>query len=546
MFGAFYNGINGIKSQSFGIDITANNIANVSTPGFKYSQAEFADIFYSTVSSSSTNPSQSGHGSMPNASKLVFEQGSFADAESEFSVGLNGKGFFGVMGGDSVYYTRNGDFLRDANGNLVDTSGNYVLGTMNPNFAATIYSDRVASLMGANLDTTPITSGWTINNPSESFSIGTSNNQTILQVPKNLYLAPEVTTEVTFKGSLNSDTRTENKKIEFDTNSVTISQDNDDKFIFSGRVGQDQIYSAKEGDIVILTITDANGVKQSVQTELDANLNFTSNAFDLAGLDPDSISVESAVLSTQQQTADNKILEAALYNSDGSVGSVRYTLQRILPQVGDTMEFSVTAQVYDSEKNPVGEQSTGTMTFNQYGALLSNTLTSVPNPNGGTISANFGTPLSDQVGSGYDGIYINTRDDREDSISSSSNGFAEGFFSQYDITNDGSLVAEFTNGRTAVVGKLALYNFINEEGLYSVGGNNFQATSNSGPASFIYDDNGNFAYTASFVSKKLEQSNVSLADELTNLIVMQKAFDASSKSITTSDEMIQRAINMKD
>ena len=71
-------------------------------------------------------------------------------------------------------------------------------------------------------------------------------------------------------------------------------------------------------------------------------------------------------------------------------------------------------------------------------------------------------------------------------------------------------------------------------------------TGNSGEASFLYDEQGNLIYTASFVGDKLEASNADLSVELTNLIVMQKAFDASSKSITTSDEMIRQAINMKN
>ncbi|EAJ7469643.1 TPA: flagellar hook protein FlgE, partial [Campylobacter jejuni] len=56
MMNSFYNGISGVKSNSFGIDITANNIANVNTTGFKYSDAQFKDIFYTTITTQSTNP----------------------------------------------------------------------------------------------------------------------------------------------------------------------------------------------------------------------------------------------------------------------------------------------------------------------------------------------------------------------------------------------------------------------------------------------------------------------------------------------------------
>ncbi|EAJ3790899.1 flagellar hook protein FlgE, partial [Campylobacter coli] len=111
---------------------------------------------------------------------------------------------------------------------------------------------------------------------------------------------------------------------------------------------------------------------------------------------------------------------------------------------------------------------------------------------------------------------------------------AEGFFEQYNISDDGSIVAQFSNGKNAIVGKLALYNFINEQGLVAMGDNIFAATANSGDASFIMKD-GQVINTAKFKGGFLEQSNVDLSAELSNLIVTQKAFDASSKSITTSD-----------
>ena len=106
-------------------------------------------------------------------------------------------------------------------------------------------------------------------------------------------------------------------------------------------------------------------------------------------------------------------------------------------------------------------------------------------------------------------------------------------------------MVQFTNGKTVTVGKLALYTFINEQGLAVVGGNNFMATSNSGAASFLYDNEGKLVRPALFVGQKLEMSNTDLSTELTNLIVMQRGFEASSKSITTSDSMLQTAIGLK-
>ena len=545
MFTAFYNGINGVKGQSFGIDTTSNNISNVNTPGFRYSITEFSDIFNKTVNTQGTNPAQAGFGAVQWSNKLVFEQGSFIDGGGEFDVALAGKGFFGVTSGDGVYYTRNGSFMRDANGNLVDSNGNYVLGTMNPNFTNITYSDRVSQIMGS-INGEFVSSGFTVNNPNANFDLNAANNQGIISVPTNLYYQPQITNNVSFKGNISYDTNTELVEVELDPENFTITEQNG-KIVVSGRVGQEDVFSAKAGERVVINFTDANGVKASAEVLLDENLNFQTNELELQGLDRDSLQISSASVYTEQERADNQTLAAELVNSDGTRSKLIITLTRVLPQVGENYEFEASAQITDWDGNPQGGATNGRIVFNQAGALIENTITAITNPNNNnTININLGSTLNDTVGSGYDGIYIRKDGGANQDIVYTQDGIPEGFFSQYDVLEDGSLVAQFTNGKTATVAKLALYNFINEQGLASVDGTNFVQTGNSGEASFLYDEQGNLIYTASFVGDKLEASNADLSVELTNLIVMQKAFDASSKSITTSDEMIRQAINMKN
>ena len=225
MFAAFYNGVNGVKAQNFGIDSTSNNIANVNTPGYKYYITEFSDVFNRVVTSHSTNPSQSGFGAVQGANKIVFEQGHFLDSGGEFDVALAGKGFFGVTSNDGIYYTRNGSFMRDANGNLVDSNGNYVLGTMNPNFAPITYSDRVSQIMGS-ASGIPVTNGFTVNNPNQIFDLGTVDSQGILSVPTNIYYQPQLTNNVTFKGSLDSSTTVETIEVDLNPAELNIQEVN--------------------------------------------------------------------------------------------------------------------------------------------------------------------------------------------------------------------------------------------------------------------------------------------------------------------------------
>ncbi len=528
MMTSFYNGVSGVKTNSFGIDVYANNIANVNTTGFKYSDAQFKDIFYSTITTQSTNPAQGGYGSGAASSQVVFEQGSPVASEGEFDVALQGKGFFGVLGADGeAYYTRNGAFRRDAAGNLVDSYGNFVLGTMNPAFAGVSYSDRVAGLMGDYLNTgTPVNSGFTVNS-NDAFNIGTTASQGVIKVPVNMYLPPQVTQNVKWSGSLNTNATTEVVKVDLDPAKFNVQKTEDGKYVVSGSVSKEDVFSAKAGDRIILNFTDDNGVKTSFEATLDEN----------------SIKLDTAQISTEQQKANKDILESPIYNADGSKSTLRVTLERVLPQEGENIQYKAIAQIYDSNGNAVGNPTEGNMVFDKNGALLQNNITSIANPNGGTINIDLGSPYdANKPGSGYSGIYI--KEGVEKNVVTQQDGVAEGFFEQYNISDDGSIVAQFSNGKNAIVGKLALYNFINEQGLVAMGDNIFAATANSGDASFIMKD-GQVINTAKFKGGFLEQSNVDLSAELSNLIVTQKAFDASSKSITTSDQMIQKAINMK-
>lgn len=660
MLKSLWNGVNGVKTQNLGVDITANNISNVNTIGFKRTSSEFADIFYQRVVSRSANPAEIGSGSLLSASKVVYEQGSFTDGGGEFDVALMGKGFFGVRGFSQTYYTRNGEFTRDGNNYLVDASGNFVLGTVNPNLVPTQFSDRVAQAMGRlNGTNNLVTSGFTVNNPNQDFTIAPSTMQTKLFVPsKNMYYFPEVTTQATFKGTISAVLNTATQKTGLNltqadgTTSIATFKPTGVKVSFGGTMQAGQ--GGAQGDTVEVVLNDGK-TDQTYQIKLGENLNFTGEITLPNDFDSTKVSVKSAklkkadgtetditndnlptlsktattgtlsgnlagatqtdtkgddgkplaaqiqngdrvvitlkdkngkTLTTNELTIDNdkkfsltnltatdgfdmasasvatitqvgerstyedKAFGVRVYNLDGSVSSLKYNLHLTNTNRTEKDDFiyEVVAGVYDDNGALIGSESRGRIVFDKFGSLKQNTLTSVPNPQGGVININFGTPTNspstDRTGAGWDGVYI-LPNSTSDAITSSGNGVAEGFFNRYQIEQDGSIIVQFTNGKTVTVGKLALYTFINEQGLAVVGGNNFMATSNSGAASFLYDNEGKLVRPALFVGQKLEMSNTDLSTELTNLIVMQRGFEASSKSITTSDSMLQTAIGLK-
>ena len=121
----------------------------------------------------------------------------------------------------------------------------------------------------------------------------------------------------------------------------------------------------------------------------------------------------------------------------------------------------------------------------------------------------------------------------------------EGILKDYYTNDSGNILAQFTNGQVRSVAKVALYHFQNEQGLAKMGDNIYSQSANSGAAFFYKDAGGKSIYGAKIASNTLEQSNVDLAQALTEIIVTQKAYDANAKSITTSNEMLQRAIELK-
>ena len=124
----------------------------------------------------------------------------------------------------------------------------------------------------------------------------------------------------------------------------------------------------------------------------------------------------------------------------------------------------------------------------------------------------------------------------------SQNGYPQGTLSNINVGQDGTISGAFTNGQTQTLGRVALATFQNEQGLHRLGSSQFSATANSGLAQVGTAANGRFG---AIISGSLEQSNVSIADEFTKMILAQRSFEANSRSITTADSDLQTVIALK-
>jgi flagellar hook protein FlgE len=125
---------------------------------------------------------------------------------------------------------------------------------------------------------------------------------------------------------------------------------------------------------------------------------------------------------------------------------------------------------------------------------------------------------------------------------SKQNGYGAGVMQGLTVDTNGRIIGTFTNGQTYPVGQVAMSIFTNNNGLQKVGQNIWKETVASGPASIgVANDVGR----GSILGAHYEMSNVDVADEFTRLIITQRGYQANSRIVTTSDEMMVETLNLK-
>lgn len=117
-------------------------------------------------------------------------------------------------------------------------------------------------------------------------------------------------------------------------------------------------------------------------------------------------------------------------------------------------------------------------------------------------------------------------------------GKAPGQLMGFEVGGDGKITAHYDNGSTKLLGQIVVAQFDNPAGLQKVGDNLFQTTANSG-------DFDNIGMATNFQAGVLEMSNVDLSSEFTEMITTQRGFQANSRIISVSDEMLQELVNLK-
>lgn len=236
---------------------------------------------------------------------------------------------------------------------------------------------------------------------------------------------------------------------------------------------------------------------------------------------------------------------AEIFDSLGSKHTVSVKWAKVGTTTDGGTEWNMIIQVPEPAKiNYTGEGPdnvvTGSVRFNSNGSLASfhpATITFSANngsQSGQNVSLNFG------LGTDFNGLTSFDKDSSTESISQ--DGYTGGTLNGLKVDETGTIIGSFTNGQSFGLAQVALASFTNNEGLQSEGGNVFSQTANSGEAVIGAAGTGD---KGTIAASKLEASNVDLSRALTDLIVIQRGFQANSKTITTSDEMLNTLLQLK-
>ena len=228
-----------------------------------------------------------------------------------------------------------------------------------------------------------------------------------------------------------------------------------------------------------------------------------------------------------------------IYDSLGT--SHTLTVNYTMTAVG-TWNYTVTVPSADVVAGTTGNTTvgSGTLNFNGEGQLASITNTvpiSIP-----TLADDATSPLalSGPFGTVADPTITQTSMASATSATTT-DGFPPGTLSTFAVQPDGTIEGTFTSGDTLALGQVAVASFTNNQGLVSVGNNDYQASVASGAAVIGLAGTGG---RGTVVGGSVEQSNVDIASEFAKLIVAQQAYSANAKSITTFNTLSQATLAM--
>jgi flagellar hook protein FlgE len=536
MLSSFYSGISGLTANSQSINVVASNIANVNTVGYKASRATFEDVLYQSVLGSS-GTSQVGRGTSLSSIDTNFSDGSPESTGQGTDLAIGGKGFFIVKSdtSDSNYYTRAGQFRFDKEGSLTNPTGYVLQGRQMDRtthapygvntdivISQTLSEPRATGLIGmqVNLESS---APWAGNVAAAMGGAGTAIAS--VPTPSTGGYATVGTHTMTLAADPASSTGY--------TLTVSVASLNPDGSpagvkTFTGAAAAGTTYENFGNDGA------GNGSGLTITTGSGSAFAAGSQTVDVQGFS----TANPGATSNYSQTM-------TVFDSLGQSHLVTVYFRKASENVAmttNTWEWMAHLEATDSATGANTLAGFGTMTFNSDGVMVSGA-----SPR--TVSFNFagGATQGQNIDIAFAGAAAGGKGSTQNAnpsgtTFSTQDGYAPGALQNVTVDTDGIISGHYSNGQILDLYQITLANFNNPGGLTKEGGNLFSETLASGVA---YTNAPGQAGLGSISPNSLEQSNVDLATEFVKMIVAQRGFQANSRVITTTDEMLQELMNLK-
>ena len=540
MIGGLWNGVTGLATFEKALNVESNNSTNVNTVGYKEDVINFADLMYEKQASGMYGKGSS----VASVSKAMYQQGGIKITNNPYDVAIEGKGYFiienlNTKGVRETFYTRAGNFKISEAGILKTQNEMNVLGLTS------------SKSINSTDDTTEF--GTKYKNFVASQNIGNTNNLTTINAKSTDY-----------KTSAENDNKTESGN-NYKTKSSKINDVDLLVSDYKNRLKDYSLNSTKDAVSSIPQKTDINFVNYK-------NFLLNQDSFIKVNIDGNKIS-QSFVSTTATQAFKTALYETLTPSEQliyGDPSGVLSEEQRNLYNL-EASKIETMKAFSNKLSNVVGLTSSVDTTTG-----LVNITSLVPGKEIKVNEAyinneNFDPQIilkqESKLGSGI-AMVESSRDALKSALQDANADFLE-------ITNTVSLDNENNNAlnnlsslqlnltnlnlsqnsigdveisdgiiyvkdgeNKFLVGKLQTAAFTNEQGLLSQGDNLYKSSNETGN---IY----NAVNLNKLVGISLEESKANLANSLTALLIYQKAFEANSKSITTSDDMLKTAIELK-
>jgi flagellar hook protein FlgE len=488
---SLFSGVSGLNANGNALTVLGNNIANSNTIGFKSSRTIFSDLLSAEIAGSG-GTSQVGRGAGLSTVDNIFSQGTFETTESNTDLAIEGPGFFMVSDPNeaAVYYTRAGAFHFDETGTLVNPEGYAV-------------------------------QGYYLNNDGE-----TVGDLTALQIETRSFSPANATTQITLATNLNA-------------NAPYLGDAGDGVSPFDITDPADTSNYASS-----VRIFDSLGREHLVTTYFN-KLDTASNPDGIMQWESHTVVSAADVLETPGDVEFVEIARGILsFDTGGRLVNVKDISTTIDPD-SDPSTYSPSTdadRAYDSDGNLYATTATADPITGDAYPLTTDVDALDPAPAVETslnaLSWVNEAESTQQFTMTFDATQYSSE---SDVISQSQDGYATGTLVSLTIDNDGNILGNYSNGEPRKLARVALAKFSNPVGLAKAGNNLYEATDDSGTAIVGTVGSG----VGKIFTNSLEMSNVDLAQEFVKMITTQRGFQANSKIITTTDELLGELINLK-